>query len=67
VQEITPPVFEFAEVFERSVGEAADLVVQKEMYTFDDRGGRRLTLRPEFTAGTFARSWNTACTPGRAP
>ena len=53
VQEITPPVFEFAEVFERTVGEAADLVVQKEMYTFDDRGGRRLTLRPEFTAGTL--------------
>ena len=53
VQEITPPVFEFAEVFERSVGEAADLVVQKEMYTFDDRGGRRLTLRPEFTAGVL--------------
>jgi histidyl-tRNA synthetase len=53
VQELTPPVFEFAEVFERSVGEAADLVVQKEMYTFDDRGGRRLTLRPEFTAGTL--------------
>jgi histidyl-tRNA synthetase len=53
VQELTPPVFEFAEVFERSVGEAADLVVQKEMYTFDDRGGRRLTLRPEFTASVL--------------
>jgi histidyl-tRNA synthetase len=53
VQEITTPIFEFAEVFERSVGEAADLVVQKEMYTFDDRGGRRLTLRPEFTAGVL--------------
>ena len=53
VQEITTPVFEFAEVFERSVGEAADLVVQKDMYTFDDRGGRRLTLRPEFTAGVL--------------
>jgi histidyl-tRNA synthetase len=53
VRELTPPIFEFAEVFERSVGEAADLVVQKEMYTFDDRGGRRLTLRPEFTAGTL--------------
>ncbi len=53
VRELTTPVFEFAEVFERSVGEAADLVVQKEMYTFDDRGGRRLTLRPEFTAGVL--------------
>lgn len=52
-QEITPPVFEFAELFERSVGEAADLVVQKEMYSFDDRGGRRLTLRPELTAGVM--------------
>jgi histidyl-tRNA synthetase len=53
VEEIATPIFEFAEVFERSVGESADLVVQKEMYTFDDRGGRRLTLRPEFTAGTL--------------
>lgn len=52
-QAISLPIFEFAEVFERSVGEAADLVVQKEMYTFEDRGGRRLTLRPEFTAGTL--------------
>jgi histidyl-tRNA synthetase len=53
VHELTTPTFEFAEVFERSVGEAANLVVQKEMYTFDDRGGRRLTLRPEFTAGVL--------------
>ena len=48
---LTTPIFEHAEVFEKSVGESADLVVQKEMYTFDDRGGRRITLRPEFTAG----------------
>ncbi|MDT3682080.1 MAG: histidine--tRNA ligase [Truepera sp.] len=48
---ITPPIFEFTEVFEKSVGESADLMVQKEMYTFEDRGGRSLTLRPEFTAG----------------
>ncbi len=47
---ITTPVFETSEVFEKSVGDSADLVVQKEMYTFEDRGGRRLTLRPEFTA-----------------
>lgn len=53
VHELAIPIFEFAEVFERSVGESADLVVQKEMYTFEDRGGRRLTLRPEFTAGTL--------------
>src|SRR5690606_10405822 len=50
---ITTPVFEYAEVFEKSVGESADLVVQKEMYTFEDRGGRLLTLRPEFTAGVM--------------
>lgn len=49
--QLTTPIFEHAEVFEKSVGDSADLVVQKEMYTFDDRGGRRITLRPEFTAG----------------
>lgn len=50
---LTTPIFEHAEVFEKSVGDSADLVVQKEMYTFEDRGGRRLTLRPEFTAGVM--------------
>lgn len=49
--QLTTPIFEHAEVFEKSVGDSADLVVQKEMYTFEDRGGRRITLRPEFTAG----------------
>ncbi|MGH2699904.1 MAG: histidine--tRNA ligase [Actinomycetota bacterium] len=44
------PIFEHTEVFERGVGEASD-VVTKQMYTFDDRGGRSLTLRPEATAG----------------
>lgn len=53
VHEIVPPIFEFSEVFDRSVGESADLVVQKEMYRFSDRGGRDLTLRPEFTAGVL--------------
>lgn len=53
VDEITTPVFEHLEVFEKSVGDSADLVVQKEMYTFQDRGGRWLTLRPEFTAGVL--------------
>ncbi len=53
VDEITTPVFEHLEVFEKSVGASADLVVQKEMYTFEDRGGRWLTLRPEFTAGVL--------------
>ena len=53
VHEITTPIFEYSEVFLKSVGESADLVVQKEMYTFEDRGGRTLTLRPEFTAGVL--------------
>ena len=44
------PVFEFTSVFARSLGETTD-VVAKEMYSFDDRGGESLTLRPEFTAG----------------
>ncbi len=44
------PVFEDTEVFTRGVGESTD-VVSKEMYTFDDRGGRSITLRPEGTAG----------------
>jgi histidyl-tRNA synthetase len=48
--EIAPPVFEFTEVFARTLGETSD-VVAKEMYTFEDRGGDGLTLRPEFTAG----------------
>lgn len=50
---ISTPIFEFSELFERSVGDSADLVVQKEMYTFSDRGGRELTLRPEFTAAVM--------------
>lgn len=49
-QEVRPPVLEHSEVFVRGVGESSD-VVRKEMYTFDDKGGRSLTLRPEFTAG----------------
>ena len=44
------PVFEATEVFARSIGETTD-VVAKEMYTFADRGGDSITLRPEFTAG----------------
>jgi histidyl-tRNA synthetase len=44
------PIFEHTEVFERGVGQATE-VVTKQMYTFDDRGGRSLTLRPEATAG----------------
>lgn len=51
------PVFEATEVFARSIGETTD-VVSKEMYTFPDRGGDSLTLRPEFTAG-IARAFLT--------
>ncbi len=49
-KEIRTPVFEHTELFTRSVGSTTD-VVQKEMYTFDDKGGRSITLRPEGTAG----------------
>lgn len=48
--EVRTPVFEHTELFQRSVGETTD-VVQKEMYTFQDKGGRSITLRPEGTAG----------------
>jgi len=47
---VETPVFEATAVFARSLGETTD-VVSKEMYTFEDRGGDSLTLRPEFTAG----------------
>lgn len=49
-EEITTPIFEMAEVFERSSGESSD-VVQKEMYRFQDQKGRSFALRPEGTAG----------------
>lgn len=47
--EIRTPIFEHTELFSRGVGDTTD-IVQKEMYTFEDRGGRSLTLRPEGTA-----------------
>ena len=47
--EIRFPTFEYTELFVRGVGDTTD-VVQKEMYTFTDRGGRSITLRPEGTA-----------------
>ena len=47
--EIATPVFEFSDVFHRTLGDTSD-VVTKETYTFTDRGGESLTLRPEFTA-----------------
>ena len=48
--EIATPIFEFSEVFKRTLGETSD-VVTKEMYSFTDRGGDEITLRPEYTAG----------------
>ncbi len=48
--EMRTPVFEHTELFQRGVGDTTD-VVQKEMYTFEDKGGRSITLRPEGTAG----------------
>ncbi len=48
--EIATPIFEFTEVFARPIGETSDIVT-KEMYTFADRGGEEVTLRPEYTAG----------------
>ena len=56
-QRVEVPVFEATSVFARSLGETTD-VVSKEMYTFEDRGGDSLTLRPEFTAG-IARAYLT--------
>ena len=49
-KQIRTPVFEYTELFQRGVGESTD-IVQKEMYTFTDKGGRSITLRPEGTAG----------------
>ncbi|HEY6334497.1 MAG TPA: histidine--tRNA ligase [Alphaproteobacteria bacterium] len=48
--EIAVPIFEFTEVFKRTLGDTSDIVT-KEMYTFTDRGGEQITLRPEVTAG----------------
>lgn len=48
-EELLIPIMEHTEIFERSLGEASD-IANKEMYTFEDRKGRSLTLRPEFTA-----------------
>lgn len=48
-KEVRTPIFEHTELFQRGVGDSTD-IVQKEMYTFEDRGGRSITLRPEGTA-----------------
>ncbi len=65
-EEIRVPVFEHTEVFKRSVGDTTD-VVQKEMYTFDDKGGRSITLRPELTAGVVRSSIEKGLVNGALP
>lgn len=65
-EEIRIPVFEHTEVFTRSVGDTTD-VVQKEMYTFDDKGGRSITLRPEFTAGVIRSAIEKGLVNGALP
>src|SRR5262249_21377438 len=60
------PAFEHTELFERGVGSGTD-VVDKEMYTFDDRGGRSLTLRPEGTAGMVRALLGAAALQERNP
>ena len=66
VKEIRVPVFEHTEVFNRSVGDTTD-VVQKEMYTFDDKGGRSITLRPELTAGVVRSAVEKGLVNGALP
>jgi histidyl-tRNA synthetase len=61
--ELRTPVFERTEVFTRSLGDETE-VVQKEMYTFEDRGGRSLTLRPEGTAGVMRAIANEGLNQG---
>ena len=65
-KEIRVPVFEHTEVFLRSVGDTTD-VVQKEMYTFDDKGGRSITLRPELTAGVIRSAIENGLVSGALP
>ena len=65
-EEIRVPVFEHTEVFKRSVGDTTD-VVQKEMYTFDDKGGRSITLRPELTAGVVRSAIEKGLVQGALP
>ncbi len=65
-EEIRVPVFEHTEVFQRSVGDTTD-VVQKEMYTFNDKGGRSITLRPELTAGVVRAAIEKGLVQGALP
>ena len=63
--QISTPIFEFTEVFKRTLGDTTD-VVTKEMYTFEDRSGDMLTLRPEYTAG-IARAFISGGLAQEAP
>lgn len=65
-REIRVPVFEHTEVFNRNIGDTTD-VVQKEMYTFDDKGGRSITLRPELTAGVVRSAIEHGLVNGALP
>ncbi|MBQ5910604.1 MAG: histidine--tRNA ligase [Clostridia bacterium] len=65
-KEIRVPVFEHTEVFIKNVGDTTD-VVQKEMYTFTDKGDRSITLRPEFTAGVMRSIVEHSLTAGALP
>ncbi len=60
--EIATPIFEFSEVFKRTLGDTSDIVT-KEMYSFTDRGGEMLTLRPEGTAGVARAMMSGGLTP----
>jgi histidyl-tRNA synthetase len=64
--EIITPAFEYTEVFSRSIGEGTD-IVQKEMYTFPDRKGRSLTLRPEGTASIIRSVVENKLYSGKMP
>ena len=63
---IETPIFEDTELFARGVGETTD-VVSKEMYTFEDRGGRSITLRPEGTAGVIRSIIENGLDRGQLP
>ena len=65
-REIRTPIFEHTELFLRGVGETTD-VVQKEMYTFEDKGGRSITLRPEGTAGAVRSFIESGIVSGPQP
>lgn len=65
-REIRFPAFEYTELFVRGVGDTTD-VVQKEMYTFEDKGGRSITLRPEGTASVVRSLIESGAISGALP